>query len=169
MFNIPIHSRETLRIARIAAIRARIFFPPLALNSRAIAAQIFAADHMSSRRLCAPRRGRSGLHTDLRKAAREGVQPLLHSHLCPPAVLEQVALLAQGFLSHSTAFQAGVCDISLNRARKKPQEAARSRWMPLEAAGSREKPLLTASGGFSRLLAASCGFWRLLAASTDVQ
>ena len=33
-----------------------------------------------------------------------------------------------------TAFQAGVCDISLNRARKKPQEAARGRKRPREAA-----------------------------------
>ena len=54
-----------------------------------------------------------------------------------------------------TAFQAGVCDISLNRARKKPQEAA----------SDREKALLTASGGLSRLLAASRGLLRFLAAS----
>ena len=64
-----------------------------------------------------------------------------------------------------TAFQAGVCDISLNRARKKPQEAARSRERPREVARSREKPREATRSRFSRSLAVSRGFSRPLAAS----
>ncbi len=60
----------------------------------------------------------------------------------------------------ATAVQAGGCDISLNRARKKPQEASRGREKPREAASHGLWRSLAASRGLLRLLAASRGFHR---------